>query len=472
MSNTRKVAYNTAVQIASRAVVTIISIVALAYIARYLGVIGMGKFNLIFAYLGLFGVVLDFGFFLLQIREITKTPEREGYIIGNVFGLKLALSLIVFSAAYVVAIFLYHDPIITMGVLIGAVSQASLSFALVPVSLFQARLQMDRVAITNIITRLIYIGTVIWAIRANWGVMGIVIAATVANVSAFIIQSALIWPQRPIIPCWDLKYWWHFIKQAAPLGAVVVLATIYFRIDSVILSLMKGDYAVGIYTTPYKVVDVALSIPTIFMSSVFPILTKAWNENKEATVRIFRKAFDVSALLGFPIVVGTMLISVPLMVAIAGQDFAPSGVVLKIIIWSALMSFFGAVLNYTIIAAGRQSLLTLPYVFATIFNIVANIIFIPHYSYIGAAYITVITEAMVMVYAGVLVFRLLRITPAWVITLKAALASAVMAGAMYWSGIDNLIVNILLGMAVYGVTIFLIKAVPREILKELKLVKQ
>ena len=471
-SNTQKIAYNTVIQIISRAVVTVISLVALAYIARYLGVIGMGKYNLIFAYLGLFGVVLDFGFFLLQVREITRTPEREGYIVGNVFGLKLVLSLVVFSSAYIAAIFLYHDPIITTGVLIGAISQASLSFALVPISLFQARLQMDRVAIANIITRLIYIGLVVWAIRANQGVMGIVIAATVANVSAFIIQTALIWSQRPIIPQWDIKYWWHFIKEAAPLGIVVVLATIYFRIDSVILSLMKGDYAVGIYTTPYKVVEVALSVSTIFMSSVFPILTKAWNENKETTLRIFRKAFDISALLGLPIVVGTMLISTPLIIAIAGQEFAPSGIALRIIIWSALLSFFGAVLNYTIIAAGRQSLLVLPYVFATIFNIVANIIFIPHYSYIGAAYITVATEAIVMIYAGVLVFRLLRITPAWVVTLKATLASVVMAGAMYWSNIDNLVINILLGMTVYGIIIFFIRAVPREILRELRLVKQ
>ncbi len=431
----------------------------------------MGKYNLIFAYLGLFGVVLDFGFFLLQIREIAKTPEREGYIIGNVMGLKLALSVIVFSAAYVAAIFLYHDPIITTGVLIGAISQASLSFALVPVSMFQARLQMDRVAITNIITRLIYIGLVVWAIRAGQGVMGIVVSATIANVTAFIIQTALIWPQRPIIPYWDIKYWWHFIKQAAPLGAVVVLATIYFRIDSVILSLMKGDYAVGIYTTPYKVVDVALSVPTIFMSSVFPILTKAWNENKEATFRIFRKAFDVSALLGFPIVVGTMVISTPLMVAIAGKDFAPSGLALQIIIWAVLMSFFGSVLNYTIIAAGRQAWLTLPYLVATVFNIAANIILIPRYSYIGASYITVATEALVMVYAGFLVFRLLRITPAWVVTLKALIASAVMAGVMYWLKLDNIILNILLGGAVYGATIVAIKAVPREMLRELKLIK-
>ncbi len=469
MSSTRKIAYNTVVQIISRVIVTAISLVALAYIARYLGVVGMGKYNLIFAYLGLFGVILDFGFFLLQVREITKNPEREAYIIGNVFGLKLALSVVVFSIAYITALFLYDDPTLTTGILVGIISQASLSYAQIPISLFQARLQMDRIAIVSIITRLIYVGLIAWSIQTNQGVLGVVLSATIANVLAYVIQTILIWPQTPTIPLWDTKYWWHFIKEAAPLGVAVVLATIYFRIDSIILSLMQSNYAVGIYTTPYKVIEVVLTVPTIFMSSVFPVLTRAWSEGQTAVVRVFRKSFDFSALLGIPIVVGTMLISTPLMVAIAGTDFAPSGLALKILIWTTLMSFFGAVLNYTIIAAGRQTMLTLPYLFATIFNIVANLIFIPQYSYIGAAYITVITQAFVMIYAAVLVFRILKITPTWTVTLKAIFASALMAGAMIWLQMDSLVGNIALGMVVYGLAILLMGAVPKEILKELKL---
>jgi len=470
-SATRKIAYNTIVQVVARAIVTAISIVAIAYIARYLGVIGIGKYNLIFAYLGLFGVILDFGFFLLQVREITKTPDREAVIIGNVFGLKLALSLVVFGAAYLAALFIYHDPVITTGVLVGAFSQASLSYAQLPISLFQARLQMDRVAISNVLTRVLYVILVLAAIRANLGVLGIVLAATIANIAALILQMALVWPQTPILPRWDIAYWWYFIKEAAPLGAAVVLATIYFRIDSVLLSVLKGNYEVGIYTTPYKIVEVVLTLPTIFMSSVFPILTKALSEGQAAASRVFRKAFDFSALLGWPIVVGTMMVGTPLMVAIAGREFTASGLVLQIIIWTTLMSFFGAVMTYTVIAAGRQRLLTLPYVAAALFNVVANLILIPRYSYIAASYITVATEALVVLYVSILVYRLLRITPTWAVTGKAIAGSLIMAGAIYWFKLDNLGLNILLGTAVYSAVVLITRAIPYDILRELKLAK-
>lgn len=471
MSNTRKIAYNTLVQVVARAVVTAISIVALAYIARYLGVIGMGKYNLIFAYLGLFGVILDFGFFLVQVREITKAPERTAYIVGNVLGLKLTLSAVVFGGAYLAASLIYHDPVITTGVLIGAVSQAALSFAQAPISVFQARLQMDRVAVVNIVTRLIYVGLIFWAIRADYGVIGIVLAATAANVAALIIQMLLVWPIAALVPRWDVSYWWRFVKEAAPLGMAVVLATIYFRVDSVLLSLLKGNYEVGIYTTPYKVVEVILTVPTIFMSSVFPVLTRAMSEGRDAIERIFRKSLDFSFLLGIPIVVGTMVIGTPLMVAIAGPDFAPSGPVLQITIWTALASFVGAVLTYTLIAAGKQILLTWPYIIATIFNIGVNLIVIPRFSYIGAAYVTVATEIIVVICASVLVFKLFRLIPALGALVKAVVASAAMAAAMYFVPTNNLIVMVILGMVVYGLVALVLRAVPREILRELKLVR-
>jgi len=60
---------------------------------------------------------------------------------------------------------------------------------------------------------------------------------------------------------------------------------------------------------------------------------------------------------------------------------------------------------------GRQR----PYFFvafgALIFNVIANLIAIPRFSYYGAAGVTVLTEGLVLMITSIFIFRLLKIIP-------------------------------------------------------------
>lgn len=467
MSDTQKVAYNTVVQIIARVVTTLASLVAIGYLARYLGVEGYGQLTLIITYLALFGVMADFGFFLLQVREITRKPEQEAYIAGNIFGLKLVLSAIAFSAAYITSLFVYGNSIITTGILIGIIMQTAAILSQVPVSMFQAHLQMQKVAVTNVVSRVFYLLLIIWGVSSDIGLLGMVWVMVAANVAALVFQMAWAWRVAPIVPQGDLKYWRSFLIEAWPIGVVVVLATIYFRIDTVMLSVMKGDYEVGIYGAPYKVIEVMLTVPTIFMTSVFPIITKALSENWERARQIFRKSFDFMALIALPLGFGVVIVGTPVMVLIAGSDFAASGPVLKLLIWATVISFFGGVLNYSIIAAGKQRILVWPYLVATTFNVVANLIMIPRFSYMGAAITTVATELLVFGCVMIMIYRWAKLTPALTVFTKSLVSAGVMFGVLYWAGLESLWLNLALGTLIYGVGILATRAIDKNIVREL-----
>lgn len=467
MSDTKKVAYNTVVQVIARVITTLASLVAVAYLTRYLGVEGYGQLTLIVTYLSLFGVLADFGFFLLQVREVTQKPAQEAYIVGNIFGLKLALCAIAFALAYIVALIVYGNSIVTTGILIGTIMQVTLILAQVPISMFQAHLQMQKVAVTNIVARLLYLGLIVWGVSSHVGLLGIVWIMIVANLVAFIFQTAWAWQITPIIPQWDVKYWREFLIEAWPVGVVVILATIYFRVDTVMLSVMKGDYEVGVYGAPYKVIEVMLTLPTIFMTSVFPVITRALGENRERAKQIFRKAFDFMALIALPLGFGILVVGTPAMILIAGQDFSVSGPVLKLLIWATVVSFFGGVLNYSVIAAGKQRLLMWPYILATIFNVVTNLILIPKYSYIGAALTTVATEILVFSFVLWMVYRWLKFTVTLTVFSKALISAVVMFGVLHFVDSSNLWLNLALGSIVYGAGLLLTRAIDRNIVHEL-----
>ena len=64
----------------------------------------------------------------------------------------------------------------------------------------------------------------------------------------------------------DWEFWKKIIKEAWPMGEMAICIMIYFRIDTVMLSLMKGDVAVGLYNAAYRLSESSTVIPAIFMS--------------------------------------------------------------------------------------------------------------------------------------------------------------------------------------------------------------
>jgi O-antigen/teichoic acid export membrane protein len=69
---------------------------------------------------------------------------------------------------------------------------------------------------------------------------------------------------------------------------------------------------------------------------------------------------------------------------------------MRIVIWIFLFYFISSLSTYILIARGEQSrMMWINGVIATL-NIIGNILIIPHYSFIGSAWVTLITQVLLM----------------------------------------------------------------------------
>ncbi|MBU1092629.1 flippase [Patescibacteria group bacterium] len=467
MSNTSKIAFNTAIQLVGKAVTVATSIVIVAYLTRYLGVAGYGDYATIFAYLGIFGVVVDLGLFVIGVREIAKHPDQEATILSNMLGLKIVFGLAIFALAYGITWGLPYSHVIRQGILLGAVSQFFISLNQVPLGSFQANLVMYKATISDVIARFLMLGLVWWFVGHNGTVLDMVLTVVAANIVAFGMNILLMRANYWLRPEFNLKEWGKIIKEALPMGIIMVLGAIYFRIDTLMLAGIKGSEAVGIYSAPYKILEVLLVVPSIFMSSVLPVITAAMNRSVADAQIIFQKAFNFLSITALPLVAGTVIASTQIMLLIAGGDFVASGPLLKILVIALGGSFINSVMIYTMIAADQQKQLLVPYLGATIFNIVANLIVIPHYSYWGAALVTVVTEIWVLLASGYLVLRKLKFKIKWRVFGLAFLSSVVMSGGLYFIRTENLIWLVVVGGVIYSSMMLLTKAVTKQELLEM-----
>ena len=461
MKSAQRIASNTVVQLFGKVVTAATSVLIIAYLSRYLGVAGYGDYTTIFAYLGIFSVFVDLGLFIITVRELAKDSSQERQILGNMLGLRMVIGVVVFAIAYFIALTLPYSGIIKAGILIGTVSQFLLSLNQIPLSLFQARLTMHKATLSDIIGRVALLGLVFWFISLNLHFLYIIVAVVASSIVVLTSNMIMLRAVVAIKPLFNLKIWKGMLLAALPMGIVVILATIYFRIDTVMLSMMKGSFDVGIYGAPYKILEVFLAIPSIFMSSVLPIITNSLSNDMDRARAMFRKAFDFLSLVALPLIAGTLVVATPVMVLIAGSEFALSGPVLKILILALGGSFLNSVMIYTIIAADQQKRLIVPYVAAVIFNIVTNFLVIPHFSYFGAAVTTVATELLVLLTTMYIMRRYVDLSPRWSVFSKALLASAIMGIVLMYINL-HVIWLVVIGGMIYGVIIFITKAVTKQ----------
>jgi O-antigen/teichoic acid export membrane protein len=432
VNNTQKIALNTVIQLVGKTVTVAASVLVIAYITRYLGVEGYGDYATIFAYLGIFGAVLDLGLFVIAVREIAQRPHQEKAILGNMLGLKLSFSVIVLAVAYGLAWIVPYPAIVRQGILIGAISQLFMSLNQVPLSSFQASLRMYKATLADVFGRVVMLGLVWWFIAQAGSLLDMIWAVVWANIAVFGLNILMMGTQYWLVPLFDWRQWRELLIAALPMGLVMILGVIYFKIDVLILGHLKGSYAVGIYSAPYKILEVLLAVPSIFMSSVLPVITAALRESPTKAKQIFQGAFNFLSLAALPLIAGAVVLATPVMVFISGPDFVLSGPVLQILSFSLAGSFLNSVMIYTIIAANQQRRLIQPYAWAVIFNIVANFLVIPRFSFWGAAVITVLTELWVLVFSAYIVAKQLKLAADWTVFSKTAVISLVMGLMLWW----------------------------------------
>src|SRR5207247_10761462 len=129
------------------------------------------------------------------------------------------------------------------------------------------------------------------------------------------------------VVCWSPprvppRRWVVLLRQALPLGLALMIATIYFRADAVLLSILKGPHAVGIYGVAYRLLEAVIAFPGFFYVSIFPLLSQSYARRDLGNLRdVTQRAFDLLVLAAVPVVLGTFVLAPQIVHALAGSGF-------------------------------------------------------------------------------------------------------------------------------------------------------
>jgi O-antigen/teichoic acid export membrane protein len=479
MSHTKVVAYNTAIHTLGKVIAVTISFFLFKAIAGYLGVSGIGEYTTIFAWSNFLAILADLGFQIIMVRALSTSQEDQNRIASTIFSMRTTVAIIVFALGSLIAQFLPYSSTVKIGIVVGAVATFWLSLNVTMVGIFQANFRMDKAVLTDLVGKILnYLG-ILYVISIDGGLLAVMSAYIIGNFINLVASYILARQYVSIRFIFDLQAWQKYFQDAVTFGAILIFAYIYFRIDAVILSLLKNSYDVGIYGVPYKILDIILMLPAIFMGVVFPLFAKYGQADRERLKHIFRKSQDLLIIFGLPITVGIILLAEPIVRLISSEEFVLASSVtifnypvtavttLQILMVAVFLSFLSHPYNYILTANNFQQNLIKPNIVYAAFNIILNILLVPYFSYLAAAIITVSTEFLVYLVPRHLTKKLLGIEGASLVWEKVIISTAAMGVIVIFTKDLFIAIPVFVGGIVYLGVLWLIGGIDREMVKEL-----
>lgn len=396
MNSVKKIAKNTGFLFLGRIFTKIISLFSVIFIVRYLGEIGYGKYAFAFAFISFFTILAELGVHSILVREVSRSSIRAPQLVGNA----IIISTVFSTAAFLLAIasigFLGYPEetinvvkIASLGLLFGILSPLGV--------IYETELKMKYSVFFGLASRIFLLISILFITGYDWGLNWLVLVTVLSDGIHYLLMA--LYSKKLLTPCFkfDTATCRFLLKESLPLAFASVFLIIYFRIDVVMLSLMKGDADVGVYSSAYRITESFIFLPSTLMVSIFPLLSKYHSGilgNKGTLLYTYLKSFKILFTTALCLALGISFFSKEIISLLYGNQVQGASVTLQILIWATSIIFVNYSFGQFLVSINKQKITTISTAICAIFNILLNFIMIPHWGYNGAAIATVATELL------------------------------------------------------------------------------
>ena len=417
-------------QVVVRIVNLALGVVVTAIVVRTLGSAGYGQWSTLFVVLGLIAYMNNFGMERVALREAARSPEAEHEWVGAVLMLRLIMLVpVMLVSVGAIALLSRSNQMLVAGLIL--ILGMPFGGAGVLGLLFQLRVD-NRVPMVVLTLRSILWGAAVVIISDRGdGLIALAIAMVATNAIGLTGQALAATRLDARLPRPSRKHLRALVRVGLPFGLAGVLVIAYARIDQVIVFVIAGSKEAGLYGAVYNILDQSHFVPVSIMTTLAPVLAASWPHDRPRLLRTARQTGELLAITSFGALAFAIVAADPVVRLIFGDEFARAAPALPVLGAAFVLICFGYLNGNLLLVLGLQKRLLRISLLALIVNLIGNFILVPLVGFMGAAWMTLATEAVVFALAFTLVLRTLELPrPGLGRVGRTALAAALMAAAL------------------------------------------
>ena len=342
--------------------------------------------------------------------------------------------------------------------------------------LFQGLEDFRKITVRNITVKLVGVISIFLFVKSANDLYLYVFLLTIFELLG---QFSMWWPAREFIgkPHFDWSYAKQHLKPVILLFLPQIAISLYVTLDRTMLGALASTKDVGIYDQALKLVNILLTLVTSLGSVMLPRVANLLSTGDHKAVnKMHQMSFLIYNLVIFPIIAGMLIVNDDFVQFFLGQDFQDAKYAIAIMIFRMFFIGWTNIMGIQIlIPYNKNKEFMISTTIPAIVSVGLNLLLLPKLGYIGAAIVSVLTEALVWAIQLYFTRNYLKEVPFLASTVKIIGASALMYGVLFvvkttvnFTPVINVMVFAVIGAVIYISQILFLKVIsPKELKRQL-----
>jgi len=411
-SRTRNIFTNAGALVAASLLTRVLSVPVLALLVRTLSKEDFGQYSYLISFVNLFSALVTLGLPAFLAREVVQQRDRASVLMKAAYLLELLLS------GLTVVLILF----------VGQSSQSQNA----PWLLAMAAVGMAAAASATIFQYTInglnysYITAVIQVVSSLFNSLGLLLATFFSpSVESLILVFFLSGILQHILSFWSYQYYFKEIQLARewptlqtysmvlrnslPYVFLVAFASIYFRIDIVLLEQWSTIEELANYSAAYKFIDIIQVIVGLIGGVFFAEFSNMYAREETGSDLLLKRGFRYMVLISLPLASLLTFYATDILQLFYGAKYVQSAGILQILGWTVVLLFACNLQNALIQAQNYVQVQVFVYGISSVLNIVLNYFLIPLQGALGASIATLLCELFNFSIFSLFLFKQFRI---------------------------------------------------------------
>lgn len=374
---------------------------------RYLGPSNYGVLSYAMSVVAFAVPIMQLGLNHVLVRELVKSPEREGQILGTALMINIISSI--FCMIGTVAFVAIADGGDKEIILVCALYSLTLLFQATEITQFwfQSKLRSKYTSIAMLSAYIVVALYKVYLLATQKDVSWFALS----NVLDYFLISIILMVMYKKVGGQRLGVNWQTGREMLSRSKYYIIPSLMVMIfqhtDRIMIKLMIGEAETGVYSAAITCIGITGFVFAAVIDSARPVILEAKEKDQVLYETRVAQLYSIITCMSVGQGIVMTLFAKPIVHLLYGSEYAKAASILAVAVWYVTFSYYGSVRAVWILAEEKQKYLIGINMAGAMANVTLNYFLIPVWGAVGAAVASLITQFFTNVIIG-FIFKPIR----------------------------------------------------------------